>query len=655
MKTLAFTATLLGILVGMCSLCADAKVVQTGLISWWRCDEGNNSVLYDEINFEYGNNGTILGAAWAAGKVGNALSFDGSDDYVVCGDAPFDIGTGDFTLEAWINTNASSDGYIIGKRGAGGLAEVNGYYFYLCSNGMVYFRMENDNGQYCYIIGGNAKSVEGWHHVAVTVDRDSATGLKLYVDGTQCGASANPTNVANSLANSIELTLGKRYPFAGSSSDTFYGSMDDVRIYSRALSSTEVSQNYTVVDFKVSDYGGSLADAVDAAIASGAGRVLIDQDVTAANVDLSGADGLIIEGAGGHIFRGGNEDQHEPVFLAICCTDVVFQSLYFEGAFDTETEMYLGQCIRTDNTYTGGETVGMQIRNCTFYNTSGDAIRLGPNTFNTVIKHCSMLGCLGFVEMSGVAQSNKPVDGVQIKYNYIECVLATASTYRLSVGISGSDDLIDAWGNVINVDIAHNLLEGMSDTTVETISNHGILVLATTYTGDEGMHGWHIYENVFQNITNDGHYPNMSGAIYCYRSGCEYTDAVNMVIEDNQIINCRNGLAFGYLTDAGIFRDNAVTAIAVYPVHLLVTANYQVEGNTLETYGGDACLYMQGDGNVADDNDLNVGVRFGILISTGNAQEATNNTITVDEHAGPNYVYIGNYGTNTVLSNNTYQ
>jgi hypothetical protein len=62
-----------------------------------------------------GNDGTIFGATWAQGKRGSALSYDGTDDYVNCGNNSNLNISGAFTAEAWIKTTDSSAGVIISK------------------------------------------------------------------------------------------------------------------------------------------------------------------------------------------------------------------------------------------------------------------------------------------------------------------------------------------------------------------------------------------------------------------------------------------------------------------------------------------------------------------------------------------------------------
>ena len=86
------------------------------MVSYWKLDEDSGDVI-DSFNSNHGtNHGAIRGLT---GQVDNAYSFDGIDDYVdVPDDNSLNLGTGDFTLEAWINASTSQNSYptIIAKR-----------------------------------------------------------------------------------------------------------------------------------------------------------------------------------------------------------------------------------------------------------------------------------------------------------------------------------------------------------------------------------------------------------------------------------------------------------------------------------------------------------------------------------------------------------
>ena len=72
------------------------------MVSWWPGDGNANDI-------QGGNNGTLQnGATFAAGKVGQAFNLDGVAAYVsVPSDSSLNVGTGDFSIDAWIKTSAS--------------------------------------------------------------------------------------------------------------------------------------------------------------------------------------------------------------------------------------------------------------------------------------------------------------------------------------------------------------------------------------------------------------------------------------------------------------------------------------------------------------------------------------------------------------------
>jgi len=83
---------------------------EIGLFAYWKFDEGSGFIAGDSSG--NGKDGIIDGATWTTGKIGDALSFDGFDDWV---DVPDDISTKHITLEAWIYPTGV---YDIGDQGS---------------------------------------------------------------------------------------------------------------------------------------------------------------------------------------------------------------------------------------------------------------------------------------------------------------------------------------------------------------------------------------------------------------------------------------------------------------------------------------------------------------------------------------------------------
>jgi hypothetical protein len=206
-----------------------------GLIAHWKFDEGAGGTAYDSAG---SNDGTIYGAAWTTGTVDGALRFDGINDSVDVGDPPdgsLDLGISDFTLSVWFKTSMTVPGWFVGKRAKGYYA---GYDFYIERDGKVFARIAD--GQSVLDARTAAGFNDGlWHHAAAVYDRDDV--IRTYIDGVSKATSINISSI-DSVNNSEPFTIGDRddpghhYPFKGS--------LDDVRIYKRALSAAEVQALY---------------------------------------------------------------------------------------------------------------------------------------------------------------------------------------------------------------------------------------------------------------------------------------------------------------------------------------------------------------------------------------------------------------------------
>jgi hypothetical protein len=208
----------------------------------WRFAENTGTSTADEG--PNGNNGTILGgAAWTNGKFGKALSFDGSNDYVDLG-RPASLNLSNFpevTIEAWINmanvswhnpiyswtsTWSSQFKLIVSRQ-----AEGNFLIARIISN-----ETANPNGNQI-TSSPLALSAGRWYHVALVASKNNFA--RLYVDG-ELKANASITNWSVSGASDATWIGATGSYYAG----YFNGTIDDVVVYSRALSADEIKRHY---------------------------------------------------------------------------------------------------------------------------------------------------------------------------------------------------------------------------------------------------------------------------------------------------------------------------------------------------------------------------------------------------------------------------
>lgn len=198
-----------------------------GLIARWKMDEGSGTVAYDCT--QYKRDGTISGATWTAGKIGsNALQFD--DDSIDVGNPQAFQLTGPMTLSAWINIKSGSttSGRIISKSSQAD----RGWELNIEGGGSLEFKIAYDEFSYTEL--SIAISQNEWHHVAGAYAANNAT-MRLYVDGALVTSRTDaPTVGRNSPFNVLVGAMPNE------TCCPFEGLIDDVRVYSRALTTAEV-------------------------------------------------------------------------------------------------------------------------------------------------------------------------------------------------------------------------------------------------------------------------------------------------------------------------------------------------------------------------------------------------------------------------------
>jgi len=188
-----------------------------------------------------------------------AVSFDGTNDYVTMGAATSTLGASQFTLEAWIKWNGGgvtvstgtsglAAAYPLVTKGRGEAENSNvdmNYFLGINSSGNVLAAdFEEGAGQVSPglnhpVSGTTAVSTGIWHHVAVTYD---GSCWQLYLDGAADGAANCPGRLPR--ADSIQhFGIGTAMTSTGLAAGFFNGSMDEVRVWNRALTAGEISAN----------------------------------------------------------------------------------------------------------------------------------------------------------------------------------------------------------------------------------------------------------------------------------------------------------------------------------------------------------------------------------------------------------------------------
>jgi hypothetical protein len=203
-----------------------------GLVAAYGFSEGGGGSTADASG--NGHTGILAGATWTTqGRFGNALAFSGNNQTVVVADSnALDLTSG-MTLSAWVYPTASNGvREVVIKEGAG----VDIYNLYA----------RNWRGQpeaNVYVAGGNRTAeasvlpVNTWTHLAATYD---GTAVKLYVNGVQAASAAQSGAIA--VSNGM-LRIGGNSLWG----EYFQGTIDEVRIYNRALAPAEIQADMNTV------------------------------------------------------------------------------------------------------------------------------------------------------------------------------------------------------------------------------------------------------------------------------------------------------------------------------------------------------------------------------------------------------------------------
>ncbi len=209
------------------------------LVGHWKLDEGTGPTAIDSSG--NGNDGTLIGApgpSWTTGKIGQALDFDGTDDYVA---VPFilDLSTTDMTTTVWIyasgeDTTNDSNSIVQQENGTG--------------IGRTWLRRASSSSTshlpkivFSFIGARFLESttlieLNTWYFVVVTVE---GTTRKIYVNGIEEDSNTNTPEASDGA-----MRIGSQK--AGVSGEKWEGIIDDVRIYNRALSGSEIEKLFNM-------------------------------------------------------------------------------------------------------------------------------------------------------------------------------------------------------------------------------------------------------------------------------------------------------------------------------------------------------------------------------------------------------------------------
>jgi hypothetical protein len=193
------------------------------IVSYWKLDESSGNAA-DSVG---SNTGTNTNVTYTSGKINNGAVFNGITGFLSTSLAI----PNQYTFSCWVKNNVTS-GMILAKDEIGSRA----FLLSMEASNKIKAWAWNASGTGYTLTSASGISTTDWVHVVVTWD---TSNLRMYINGVE----ETPVAVTGNAANfATAFTFGKRL-YSGS--PTWYaGSLDELGVWSRALSSDEVKYLY---------------------------------------------------------------------------------------------------------------------------------------------------------------------------------------------------------------------------------------------------------------------------------------------------------------------------------------------------------------------------------------------------------------------------
>jgi hypothetical protein len=213
-----------------------AQIPTTGLIAYYTFTGNANDLSGNGVN------GTVNGATLTTDRFGNAnsaYSFNGSNNYIQFSDTKMPTGNSSRTFSIWTNFQGNTGwGSLLsyGKETATG----NHNELLVSKNGVIDYDYFNINS-----ISNDSISQNNWFHIVYVFD--NTIGTKIYVNGVLTTLKVSGISLSSTNISSINTLLSGTMTVGNTNNNNNYwykGSIDDIAIYNRAITSTEVLSLY---------------------------------------------------------------------------------------------------------------------------------------------------------------------------------------------------------------------------------------------------------------------------------------------------------------------------------------------------------------------------------------------------------------------------
>ena len=220
------------------SICAQAQAPD--LFGWWKFDDGTGTIAVDSSG--NGHDGEFVqDPEWVAGKFGSGLFFDGQGgERVALGG--LDVPASAISIACWLKASnldtPGNDPRMVSKANGGG---NNDHWWMLSSSRIsnekfLRFRLKTTDGQATAELKAGSLEVDEWIHAVCWWD---GTDIKIYKNGVEAGTLAKGGDFV-ATDPSVQAAIGNQ-PI-GAENRPFEGVIDEVRIYTKALTVAEMEQ-----------------------------------------------------------------------------------------------------------------------------------------------------------------------------------------------------------------------------------------------------------------------------------------------------------------------------------------------------------------------------------------------------------------------------
>ncbi len=199
------------------------------MVAWWHGDA-------DATDLAGANDGSLIPSkSWfAPGKVDEAFSFDGFNDFIPFGTGPSLTGTGPFTIDAWVKT-AGPSGTIIQQRDATPFGYDGEYALYISGGKVCCYTYDATNGFGLNFCSNQSVDDGNFHLLALT--RDAGGTGTIFIDGVAANSMTGPSTNLQPLG--VFLGADKR-----DNALFFKGIIDEVELFTRDLAQAEILAIY---------------------------------------------------------------------------------------------------------------------------------------------------------------------------------------------------------------------------------------------------------------------------------------------------------------------------------------------------------------------------------------------------------------------------